>query len=149
MKFLKLLVIITLLNSCINIHDKNVKFNGTDYSDSTKFSRLIEATIDLPELQQYYIAQENQNLNQLIILDNMDFKDVDKLNKFGRPIILMKEKEISDRKILFFIRFDEIAIKKDSASVDYYYAGKNIEIISNYFFKNGKWEIVKYQIWEL
>jgi hypothetical protein len=138
-----------LLNSCINIRDKNAKSNGVDHSDSTKFIQLIQATIDLPELQQYYIAQNNQNLNQLIIVDNRDLKGTGKLNKFGRPITLIKEKDISDKKIIFFIRYDEITIKKDSAFVDYYYGGKNIEIISNYFFKNGKWEIIKYQIWEL
>jgi hypothetical protein len=110
---------------------------------------LIEATIDLPELQQNYTGQLNQNLNQLIIEENRDLKGVEKLNKFGSHIILMKEKEIIDKKIIFFIRFDEITLKKDSAFVDCYYAGKNIEIISNFFLKNGKWEIIKYEIWNL
>jgi len=149
MKIIKSFILIVLLNSCINIRDKNIKFIDKYYSDSTKMSMLIASTIDLPELQQYYRAQINQNLNQLVIVDNRDLKGIEKLNKFGNHIILMKEKEITEKKIIFFIRFDEITIKKDSALVDCYYAGKNIELISNCFFKNGKWEIIKYQIWQL
>lgn len=149
MKIIKSIIIIVLLNSCINSHDKDSNINDKYYSDSAKLSTLIAATIDLPEFQQYYTAQKNQNLNQLVIVDNRDLKGIEKLNKFGNHIILMKEKEITDKKIIFFIRFDEITLKKDSAFVDCYYAGKNIELISSYFFENGKWKIIKYQIWEL
>ena len=135
-----LLISVFIFFACVNNnkHNSAIKQNNS-FTDSVKVIKLISATIELPILQRYFISQ-----TQLVILDNQNFKGIEKLYKFGKPITLMNTTQINDSQVIFYLRYEPIRIKNDSAFVNYYYCGKDINIVSTLVFKNNEWNTVKY-----
>jgi hypothetical protein len=144
------MILLVVLMACQNInstkHESESK--DTSCSDSLKYTMLLSVTIDLPNLQQYYKVQETLNQKELIILDNMRFKGIEKLNKFDNPIKLMNETEISEKGIKAYLDYKEVNIKNDTAYVYYRYDVQGIGIKSTYLLKNCQWKLISSHLWE-
>jgi hypothetical protein len=87
------IILLLILVSCQNVNNSKHKSESKDNSctDSLKFIRLISATIDLPDLQEYYRDKDTLRKKELIILDNLlYFRGIEKLTKFNNPIRIMK-----------------------------------------------------------
>jgi|GEM_PF-2830905 len=140
-----LLISLILFSACGNV--KNDKSNSSEnqnfsFTDSTKLVLLIAATIEFPELQEYLGGSYHEK--QLVILNNQKFKGIEKLRKFGEPILLMTQKQINDSQIVFYIKYEPIKIKNDTAHVEFNYSGQNINVISTFVFEKNQWNSIEY-----
>jgi hypothetical protein len=142
------MILLVVLMACQNIKKTKHESKDASCSDSLKYTMLISATIDLPNLQQYYKVQETLNQKELIILDNLSFKGIGKLNKFNNPIKLMNATEISEKEIKAYLDYKEINIKNDTAYVYYRYDVQGIGIKSTYLLKNCQWQLINSHLWE-
>jgi len=150
--FLLLLILMSCNNTKEKVDDK-INKSVTVYSDSSKYIMLISATIDLPELQQFYRVQETLNQKELVLLNNEILNNkfiggIDKLKKFNLPIKLMNETEIREMGIKAYLEYREINIRNDTASVYYRYDVQGVGIESIYLFKNNQWKLLNTESWE-
>jgi hypothetical protein len=139
------IILLLILVSCQNVNNSKHKSESKDNSctDSLKFIRLISATIDLPDLQEYYRDKDTLRKKELIILDNLlYFRGIEKLTKFNNPIRIMKGSEIRGKGIYIYIYYKKINIKNDTAFVYYRYGMKDLGIESTYFLKECKWQLI-------
>lgn len=145
------ILLLLILMSCQNVNNTKHKIESKDNicTDSLKFIRLISATIDLPNLQRYYISSDTFEKKELIILDNLlNFRGIEKLKKFNNPIRIMKGSEIREKGIYRYLFYKEINIKNDTAFVYYRYGENRIGIESTYFLKNCQWLLIKSHLWK-
>jgi hypothetical protein len=146
---IEIIILFVILFACepIKIRQKDIN-NEINCSDSIKYVSLISSAINLPNLQQYYSIQKTLRQKDLILLNNLLYSGIEKLNKFGNPIKMMSEYEIKKNGIKAFLEFKEIKIKKDTASIYYKYAVQGVGIESNYLLKNCQWELLNSRLWE-
>ena len=145
------IILLLILISCQNVNNTKHKSESKDNSctDSLKFIMLMSATIDLPNLQRYYINSDTIKKKELIILDSLQrFRGVEKLKKFNNPIRIMEGKEIRGKGITRYLYYEEINIKNDTAFVYYRYGEHRIGIESTYFLKNCQWQLIKSHLWK-
>jgi hypothetical protein len=146
-----LIILLVLFISCQN--GKNQKqineSQENSCTDSIKYIKLISATIDLPNLQQYYRDEDTLKEKELIILDNIKFpRGIEKLKKFNNSVRIMKETEIKEYGIEEYLEYKVINLKNDTAYVYYRYDVQGIGIESTYHLNNCKWELIKSHLWE-
>ena len=79
-----------------------------------KKTQLVQAMLNLPELQQYFQVQETLKQKELVILKNSCVDGIDSNLVFRLPIKLLNESEILNDSIKAFIEFKEINLKNDS-----------------------------------
>ena len=113
-----------------------------------KKTQLVQAMLNLPELQQYFQVQETLKQKELVILKNSCVDGIDSNLVFRLPIKLLNESEILNDSIKAFIEFKEINLKNDSALVYYRYDVQGIGIESSYVYRNGNWNLMKHHLWE-
>jgi hypothetical protein len=146
-----LILLLPLFISCQSVINLT-KHGNMELSciDSIKFVKLIEATIELPNLQQYLESQEKMlNQKELVILNSSRYlSDADKLTKFNNPVKLMNDIEIKNKNIIAYLEYEEINIKNDSAYVYYRYSIHGIGMESAYVLKDCEWELVTTHLWE-
>lgn len=142
------LLLLSLFASCQNISNSKLSNSKTICTDSTRFVTLIAATLDLPNLQQYFKVQETLNQKELVILKNRNLKYVGILCKFNNPVKFMNEVEIKENNIKAYLEYEEINIKQDTAYVYYRYDVQGIGIKSTYNLKECKWVLITSHLWE-
>jgi len=113
-----------------------------------KKTQLVQAMLNLPELQQYFQVQETLKQKELVILKNSCVDGIDSTLVFRLPIKLLHESEILNDSIKAFIEFKEINLKNDTALVYYRYDVQGIGIESSYVYRNGNWNLIKHHLWE-
>ncbi len=144
-----LLVILLSVFSCDSFQANETKINQQKANElRLKKSQLVQAMLDLPELQQYYEVQETLKQKELVILKNGCVDGIDSTLTFRIPIKFLLESEILNDSIKACIEFKEINLKNDSALVSYRYDIQGVGIESSYIYKNGKWNIIKHHLWE-
>jgi len=144
-----LLVILFSVFSCNSLQTNENKRNQQKETElRLKKTQLVQAMLDLPELQQYYKVQETLKQKELVILKNDCVDGIDSTLFFRMPIKFLLVSEILNDSIKAFIEFKEVNLKNDSASVSYRYDVQGVGIESSYIYKNGKWNIIKHHLWE-
>jgi hypothetical protein len=149
MKIIRFILLLTLF-SC---QGKEKAFNTLSSSDSIKedslrFLKLIEASIDLPALQQYYKVQETLKQEELVILENEILKEIRNLSKFNQPVRILNTKKIQEDRIKAYLDFKSIKITNDTAFVYYSYDIQGIGIKSTYLYQDSSWILLDFDLWE-
>jgi hypothetical protein len=148
---LKLLLFVGLssIYSCNSLNtNTNTTIEKKENELRYKKTQLVQAMLDLPELQQYFQVQETLKQKELVILKNSCVDGIDSILAFHLPIKFLHESEILNDSIKAFVEFKEINLKNDSAFVYYRYDVQGIGIESSYIYRNGKWNLIKHHLWE-
>lgn len=139
------LMIIIAAISCSSKDQSNQEDQCTE---SHKFQKLVAATIDAPEVQQYYNVQEVINQDSLVILKNEIIRNEITLRKFNLPVAVLSKDDIAKENIKAFIEFKSISIKGDSASVHFKYAIQGIECKAKFRLTKCSWKLTSSHLWE-
>jgi len=144
-----LFVGLSVIFSCNSLNtNTNTTIEQNESELRYKKTQLVQAMLNLPELQQYFQAQETLQQKEIVILKNSCVEGINSTLVFRLPIKLLDENEILKDSIKAFIEFKEITLKNDSAFVYYRYDVQGIGIESTYVFKNGNWDLIRHHLWE-
>jgi hypothetical protein len=145
-----LLSVSTLTFSCNNTGSNDEQSgNRKTVTDSlTIKTKLIDATINLPALQEYLAGQETMKQKEIVILKNERVRSIERIGKFNKKIKLLTDSEIRNFGVKAVLDYKSIVIRNDSAFIYYRYDIQGIGIKSIYFYKKHDWYLIKYDLWE-
>jgi len=148
MKIIRIFLLLTLISCQGKEKASNPNLIDSIKEDSIKFMKLIEASINLPALQQYYKVQETLQQEELIILKNETIKEIRNLSKFNQPVRTMDAKDIEEDHIKAYLDFKSIKMAKDTALVYYRYDIQGIGIKSTFAYQDSIWTLINFDLWE-
>jgi len=102
---------------------------------------VIQMSIDLDELQNYYHDNEEEDRKPLFICDNGIVPSTLELSKFGEPVHFMPKKDLFFTNKQAFLDFEKFQISETSAAVDFQYKVEGIAIELTFEKTNGSWII--------
>jgi len=114
-------------------------------------SGVLQKCIDLPDLQQFYPADNNGNLKQLFILQHgVSFPSAITVTIGQNKVKLVDKTQVAEGNISSYFLFWEFTINQNSAKADFVYNFKDSENNSQVYhvkvqMKNttGSWEIAE------
>lgn len=112
-----------------------------------QLKELLQAVIDLPELQEYYRADGFPDKKPLYILKNEKFLSEPKLTKFGESVVYATCEEIRKAKKPYF-EFEKVYINDDRAEVVFNYWGPPLRGGLSFEKQDGKWRVAEKKISE-
>ncbi|MFV0483851.1 MAG: hypothetical protein ACK5MG_07150 [Bacteroidales bacterium] len=127
-----ILVTVFLLFSC-----NNAKYNRHNSSTVTKeniicndsilIGKLLQKTLDIENLQQYYPVDEVKNRGYLVLMINEQVSKYYDLYKYNKKVLFATEDEIRDKKISAYLTFKKVDIKNDLATITLLYSTQGIK----------------------
>ncbi len=141
MKALILTIIILYLPGCVNAEQNNTS-SGND------FCKILQLTIDLPKLQQFFHVEEIQNRSPLRVAINDSNANCASLTKFGKKVILF-DKNATSNSLFPFLEISEMNITANLATISIKYSPEGVKGTAKLKKNNGKWELYKSHIVEM
>lgn len=129
---LNILVAVFLLFSCNNAKDKRNKSSTVTKenvicSDSILMGKLLQKTLDIKSLQQYYPVDEVKSRGYLVLMINEQVSKYYDLYKYNKKVLFATEEEISNKKINAYLNFKEVEVKNDLATITLLYSTQGIK----------------------
>lgn len=141
MKKLIISAIFFLQLGCANA-ERNGAFNSND------FCKILQLTIDLPKLQQFFHEKEIQNRSPLrVAVEDTDVTCI-KLTKFNKKVILVDKNTISNQSIPF-LELLKIDISTNLAIMSAAYSVEGIKITARLKKTDGSWELYESHVVEM
>lgn len=106
---------------------------------------ILQLTINLPGLQQYYHINEKPQRKPLRLLLSYPQLNCQYLEKFGSQVIINK----TINKQLPYLQINKIKIKQNTAKVEFEYKEEGIKGIADFKMNNKQWSIVSEKIVEM
>jgi len=141
MKALILTTIILYLPGCVNAEQNNTR-NGDD------FCKILQLTVDLPKLQQFFHVEEIPNRSPLRVAISDINTNCVSLTKFGKKVILF-DKNAINKPIFPFLEILEINITANLATMSIEYSPEGVKGTAKLKKNDGKWELYKSHIVEM
>ncbi len=141
MKTLLLIPIIFYLSGCVN-PDQNDTSNGND------FCQILQLTIDLPELQQYFHVEKIPGRSPLRIAINDSNASCDSLMKFGEKVILF-DKNVTHSPLFPILEISEINITVNLTTINFKYSPEGVKANAQFKKNEGKWALYNADIVEI
>ena len=135
-----------------SISDKSQMPKPIVYTDSVDLNieniqKIIQKSIDLPKLQQYFHIKENPDRSPLIILKSDKITSTLELNKFGKQVNILDKLDIEKQGKAYLI-FTKISINQNTASINFSYPVEGISVRIEFVKKNNEWSIEKSELIE-
>jgi hypothetical protein len=127
---------------CNSNSDNKAKSESPICTEKEKIEKIVQTSIDLPELQQYYKAQEVIGQTELVILKASNIPHGITLLKFKKPVKILDRNQLSDSGIKSYIEFKEINIIRDTAKVLFRYEIQGIYVHVTLKGENCYWKII-------
>lgn len=102
---------------------------------------VVQMSIDLPELQEYYLTEKGDTDNVLIIADNGVVATNLNLTKFGKPVKFMKKKDLFFFGEESYLVFDKFGISRNEADLVFHYPAEGLTILLSFEKVDNKWTI--------
>ncbi len=100
---------------------------------------LLQKTLDIKELQQYYPVDEVKDRGCLILMKNeMILKEYD-LKKMGKNVVFLSREEIKQKEITAYIEFTKIQLEDNASSVTLIYPTQGIYCRATFDRKECSW----------
>jgi hypothetical protein len=136
-------ILFLFFSGCNLINKKNKPSDSVICTEQKKLQNLLQLSIDIPGLQQFFEGQKIIKLDELIILKNSCFNDSIKLNKFNKPVRILSKLEIKEHGYKAFLEFKEIKIVGDTANVLIRYEIEGLYVSEKLINSNCKWTLMK------
>ncbi len=141
MKALILTIIILYLPGCVNAEQN-------DISSGNDFCKILQLTIDLPKLQQFFHVEEIQNRSPLRVAINDSNASCASLTKFGKKVIFF-DKNTTSNPLFPFLEISEMNIIANLATISIKYSPEGVKGTAKLKKNDGKWELYKSHIVEM
>jgi len=140
MRILILIVIFFVLSGCVNAEQ-----NESGSSDD--FCKILQLTIDLPKLQQFFHVEKIQDRSPLRVAVN-DVNVSCTLTKFDKKVVLF-DKNTTYNQSVPFIEVLEIDISSNLATISIVYRVEGIKGTAKLRKNDSKWEVYRSHIVEM
>jgi len=139
------------LNQSKKANDEKDRVIGCDSLKS--FALLVQQSIDIPDLQQYYGVQKTLSQKDFIIQKNKLISSGIDVYKLSNKVSILTKEEINKRGIKAYIEFKEIDINHDTAHIELEYPvqGLGCEAVFIYQPQNKDscyWKLLNKKIYE-
>jgi len=114
---------------------------------SKDMQTLLQMTLDLKAMEQYYHIDKLPERAPLIVIRNHYINADLKLKKFGTEVVFKKKKDISDRKQAY-LEITKIDILENSAVLQYVYPVEGIAGTVNFKKIGQTWQVENVKIVE-
>lgn len=141
MRALILTIIILYLPGCVNAEQ-----NDTLSRDD--FCKILQLTIDLPKLQQFFHVEEIPNRSPLRIAISDINTNCVSLTKFGKKVIFFN-KNTTNNPLFPFLEISEMNITANLATISIEYSPEGVKGTAKLKKNDGKWELYKSHIVEM
>lgn len=102
---------------------------------------VIQMSIDLEDLQQYYHEDKVEGRKPLIIYNEGIVPSNLSLSKFGEPVQFMTKEELFFHNKQAFLDFDKFEISLTQADIEFSYKIEGLTIVLMFEKVDGKWTI--------
>lgn len=107
---------------------------------------LVQLTLDLPQLRQYYHVDQRPERSPLIVVAGEDTLAAGQLQQFSRPVVLERTTEAAGGKP--YLRIDRVDVRNGGAQVDFAYPPEGISGHVEYRREDDSWSVVKVNLVE-
>lgn len=102
---------------------------------------IIQMSIDLDELQQYYHVDSEEGRKPLIIYYDGIIPSTLELTKFGESVHFMNKEELFFYNKKAYLDFDEFKVTPTRADIEFRYTIEGLTITLTFEKVDGAWEI--------
>ncbi len=115
---------------------------------SDDFCKILQLTINLPKLQQFFHEEEIQSRSPLRIAVKDTKVGCIKLTKFNKKVILVDKNTISKQSFPF-LELLKMDISSNFATINAAYSVEGVKVTATLKKTDGKWELYESQVVEL
>lgn len=108
-------------------------------NDSLLMVRLLQKTLDIKNLQQYYPVDEVKNRGYLVLLMNEQVTQYYDLYKFDKKVLFLTKEEILKKQITAYLEFKKVSIDNNLASITLLYPTQGIKCDAFFEEKDCNW----------
>jgi len=126
-----------------------VQASDSDNTMNSSYCNIIEKTINLPELQQYFHIESFPNRTPLVILVKKVRHKCIELKKFNSPVEILDFSHTKKLKSKPYIEIELMNIDSKTADVNFMYKPEGIKGNIKFTNKNGRWNVVEQRIVEM
>ncbi|WP_158974270.1 hypothetical protein [Cellulophaga sp. L1A9] len=109
--------------------------------ENEDLQKIIQQSIDLPELQQYFHSAELPERAPLIIVSNNKIPTNLELEKFGEKVQILDVSELKNKEQAHLL-FSTIVISENTASTIFNYPIEGIHVSIEFAKLNNEWTVV-------
>lgn len=146
----KIIIVILVLTNYFAFSSKalNVKKDDFQCTESFKVRNIILATLNTPKLQNFLIYHKKINQGNIIILNNPIIQNAVNKEQFEVLYVFYTEKEITDKKIKNFIKFNSITINNQTGRAAFEYKAEGVHGITEFALLKCDWKLISSEITE-
>ena len=119
----------------------------TSTAQQEDLENVVQLALDLNEIQGFY-HPEMPGRMPIMILDNDIVPNTLRLEKFGVPVEFWDKSTLFTLGMTFFLQFEEVKLKSNSATLQYQLFGEGIYVNLKLKKENDRWIIVSKQVVE-
>jgi len=127
-----------------NMMVNKIDYTETDTKDkksvNSDIQQILQKSINLPQLQQYYHIDTNPNRSPLVILTNDKFPKDLSIEKFEKKVLILSEDEIKKQNKVY-LEFSKIEIEENTALIEISYAIEGIACKIQFIKKYQEWSV--------